>query len=73
MRFAVLLLLLAFALRLYQLDIQSIWWDEGHSIEMASAAIVDIPTLPEMDVHPPGFFTTLHLWMTAVGKSKFVG
>ena len=48
------LLLMAFALRLYHLDFQSIWWDEGHSIEMASAPVMKIPTLPGMDVHPPG-------------------
>ncbi len=65
------LVLLAFALRLYRLDFQSIWWDEGHSIQMASAPIAQIPTLPGMDVHPPGFFATLHIWMAMAGKSEF--
>ncbi len=65
------LILLAFALRLYRLDFQSIWWDEGHSIQMASAPIAQIPTLPGMDVHPPGFFAALHLWMRAAGTSEF--
>jgi len=64
-------LLLAFALRVYHLDFQSIWWDEGHSIEMASAPLSQIATLPGMDVHPPGYFLALHGWMATAGHSEF--
>ncbi|MFQ5612753.1 MAG: glycosyltransferase family 39 protein [Anaerolineae bacterium] len=64
-------LLLAFGLRLYRLGSQSIWWDEGHSIQMASAPISHIPTLPGMDVHPPGYFVLLHQWMALTGLSEF--
>ncbi len=67
----IVLILLAFAVRSYHLDFQSIWWDEGHSIQMASAPIAQIPTLPGMDVHPPGFFATLHGWMRIAGNSEF--
>ena len=66
-----LILLLAFALRVYHLDFQSIWWDEGHSIEMASAPLPQIATLPGMDVHPPGYFIALHLWMDVAGTREF--
>jgi len=65
------ILLIAFALRVYRLDAQSIWWDEGHSIQMASAALTQIPTLPGMDVHPPGYFVFLHGWMALAGRSEF--
>ncbi|MFQ5436394.1 MAG: glycosyltransferase family 39 protein, partial [Anaerolineae bacterium] len=65
------ILLLAFGLRLYRLDFQSIWWDEGHSILMASAPVAQIPTLPGMDVHPPGYFVALHGWMALAGRSEF--
>lgn len=65
------LILIAFAVRSYRLDFQSIWWDEGHSIEMASAPVTQIPTLPGMDVHPPGFFVALHGWMALAGRSEF--
>lgn len=68
---AYLLILLAFALRLYRLPEQSIWWDEGHSVSMASAPLLAIPTLPGMDVHPPGYFWLLHLWMGPAGRSEF--
>jgi predicted ribosomally synthesized peptide with SipW-like signal peptide len=65
------ILLVAFALRVYRLDLQSIWWDEGHSIQMASAALAQIPILPGMDVHPPGYFFLLHEWMAVAGRSEF--
>ncbi len=66
-----LILWLAFGLRLYQLDFQSIWWDEGHSLFVASQPISQIPTLPAMDVHPPAYFVLLHGWMTLTGQSEF--
>ncbi|RME79589.1 MAG: hypothetical protein D6784_00495, partial [Chloroflexi bacterium] len=66
-----LLLWLAFGLRLYRLDFQSIWWDEGHSIFVAQHPIAQIPALPAMDVHPPAYFALLHLWMGLAGESEF--
>lgn len=66
-----LILGLAFSLRLYHLDFQSIWWDEGHSIFVASQPIPQIPTLPAMDVHPPAYFVLLHLWLGLAGQSEF--
>jgi mannosyltransferase len=70
-RASIPVLLLAFALRVHHLDFQSIWWDEGHSIEMASAPLSQIATLPGMDVHPPGYFWVLHGWMATAGQSEF--
>ena len=68
---ALLILWLALALRLYRLDFQSIWWDEGHSIFVASHPVTAIPTLPAMDVHPPAYFSLLHVWMALAGRSEF--
>ena len=67
----IIIVVIAFALRVYRLDAQSIWWDEGHSIQMSSAALSQIPTLPGMDVHPPGYFVLLHGWMALAGRSEF--
>lgn len=66
-----LILGLAFGLRLYRLDFQSLWWDEGHSIFVAAHPIADIPTLPAMDVHPPAYFALLHGWQIVAGHSEF--
>jgi hypothetical protein len=68
---SIFVLWLALGLRLYQLDFQSMWWDEGHSIFVASHPIRQIPSLPAMDVHPPGYFSLLHLWMALGGRSEF--
>lgn len=68
---AILVLWLAFGLRLYRIEAQSIWWDEGHSIFVATHPIAHIPTLPAMDVHPPAYFALLHLWMAIAGHSEF--
>jgi 4-amino-4-deoxy-L-arabinose transferase-like glycosyltransferase len=62
---------LAFSLRLYRLDFQSIWWDEGHSIFVAQHPLTQIPTLPAMDVHPPAYFALLHGWLALTGPSEF--
>ncbi|MCG3211632.1 MAG: hypothetical protein FOGNACKC_05278 [Anaerolineae bacterium] len=66
-----LILLLAFGLRLFKIDAQSIWWDEGHSIFVASQPLAQIPTLPAMDVHPPAYFALLHGWLAVAGSSEF--
>ncbi|HMQ53898.1 MAG TPA: glycosyltransferase family 39 protein [Anaerolineae bacterium] len=68
---ALLILWLAFGLRLYRLEAQSIWWDEGHSLFVAGHSLTDIPTLPAMDVHPPAYFALLHLWIALTGQSEF--
>ncbi|OQY46832.1 MAG: hypothetical protein B6242_06730 [Anaerolineaceae bacterium 4572_78] len=66
-----IILIIAFTICLYHLDSQSIWWDEGHSIQKASAPIHDIPAQEGMDVHPPSYFFVLHTWMAWFGKSEF--
>ena len=38
---------------------------------MAVAPLSQIATLPGMDVHPPGYFWMLHLWMAVFGTSEF--
>jgi len=67
----IIILWLAFGLRLYRLDFQSIWWDEGHSIAVAEQPLTRIPTLPAMDVHPPAYFALLHGWLAVAGLSEF--
>jgi mannosyltransferase len=67
----ILILLCAFALRLYRLDFQDIWWDEGRNIDVASRSLAVIATAREMDIHPPLYFYALHLWMLGAGRSEF--
>ncbi len=65
------LLLIAFALRVWRLDVQDIWWDEARNIDVALRPITAIPLAPELDIHPPGYFLLLHIWMNAAGHSAF--
>ena len=68
----VLFVLLAFALRLYRLDFQSLRGDEAVSVIYSSqgwAVIVEL--LKKVDVHPPLYYSFLDFWMPLVGKSEF--
>ena len=63
-------LLLAFALRLYHLDFQSLWSDEGISWQRAQQPLG--PLLADMPVeHAPLYFVLLHGWMLLTGQSDF--
>jgi mannosyltransferase len=68
---AVLILLGAWALYLQRLDGQDIWWDEARNIEVAARPLSQIAGAPELDIHPPLYFYSLHLWTTFVGTSAF--
>ncbi|MBN2471559.1 MAG: glycosyltransferase family 39 protein [Anaerolineae bacterium] len=66
----VFLLLVAAGLRTWQLDTQSLWFDEGFSWHAATqptlAAVLDgDPT------NPPLYYLLLHIWIRLVGDSEF--
>ncbi|HIC93809.1 MAG TPA: phospholipid carrier-dependent glycosyltransferase, partial [Anaerolineae bacterium] len=68
-----LLVLLAFALRLYRIDYQSIWRDEGVSLHLAASSIPAILANRAGDVHPPLYFILLHYWARLAGLSELSG
>ena len=70
-RFTLLaVLLLAFTLRVYRLDGQSFWSDEGISLlrsdQPLGALLANMPT-----EHVPGYFVILHGWLALVGANDF--
>ncbi len=65
------LVLLAFGLRLWRLDVQDIWWDEARNIDVALRPWAAIPGAPELDIHPPGYFLLLHAWLRLAGHTAF--
>ncbi len=67
----VLLLLLAFALRVYRLDGQSLWSDEGASAFMTGRAAGEIIEAAAGDIHPPLYYLLLRGWSTPTGTSEF--
>ena len=64
------LVLAAFILRVYRLDLQDIWWDEARNIDVAGRALAQIATAPELDIHPPVYFYLLHGWLAAAGPNN---
>lgn len=67
----VLLLLGGFALRLYRLGADSLWYDETVSAMLASKAIPDLIAHTARDIHPPGYYLVLHLWTQIAGNTEF--
>ncbi len=63
-------LLLAFFVRVYHLDYQSFWSDEGISLLRASRPVGEM--LRDMPVeHAPGYFVGLNAWLRLTGTSDF--
>lgn len=67
------LLLAAFALRIFQLDAQSIWWDEGISLHLATSNVPDLLLDRVNNIHPPLYFLLLKGWLALTGVSAFSG
>ncbi|GEM_PF-2050686 len=66
-----LTLLISFVLRLFRLDAQSFWYDEGFSAFVARGPLSDVYAYVSVDPHPPLYYLVLHFWMKAVGESEF--
>jgi 4-amino-4-deoxy-L-arabinose transferase-like glycosyltransferase len=68
-----LLLLLAFFLRTYQLDKQSLRGDEAATVLYSAMPIVELWELSRVtDPHPPLYYLILHPWQWLVGESSWV-
>ena len=68
----VLFVLLAFALRLYRLDFQSLRGDEALSVLYSGRGLAFILDLArKRSAHPPLYYSLLNPWMLLVGRSEF--
>ncbi len=73
------LIILAFALRVYQLDAKSIWFDESHSLNRASLDLLAIASGKQIwgdmviqdTTHVPFYFFLLHILIKLAGDSDF--
>ena len=67
------LALAALALRLYRLEFQSLWWDEGVSLYLAGESLAALTVAKDfaVDLHPPLYHALLWAWTAAVGPSAF--
>lgn len=64
-------LLLAATLRFYLLGSQSLWNDEGSSYVQATRSLDAIADNAARDIHPPGYYWLLHIWLRLTGESEF--
>jgi mannosyltransferase len=67
----VLVFLVAFALRLYRLGYQSLWYDEAVSMNLATKDLVGLTQHTAGDIHPPLYYYLLHFWILAAGRGEF--
>ncbi len=63
----------AFALRLFRLEAQSLWWDEGISLHLATSSWLEIAANRVVNIHPPLYFWLLKGWVGLVGVGAFHG
>jgi hypothetical protein len=69
----VLILLLAVLLRLWSIDKESFWADEGWSMVLSKGATLSDVTLNMVnDQHPPLYFILLHYWNALLGNSELI-
>ncbi|MBC7262772.1 MAG: glycosyltransferase family 39 protein [Chloroflexi bacterium] len=64
------ILVLALGLRLYRLDGQSFWNDEGTSVALAGRSLAVITRSAAHDIHPPLYYYLLHFWIGLAGSSE---
>jgi len=63
--------LLAFVLRVYYLNAQSLWYDEGLSVHLASLPLAETIAQSAVTDHPPLHAALLNLWMGFAGSGEF--
>ncbi len=66
-----LILLGAFAVRLYRLGVASLWYDETVSLFLARQDVVALTRHTAGDIHPPLYYYILHFWGRLAGWSEF--
>jgi mannosyltransferase len=65
-----MLLILAFAVRLIGLGLDSLWFDEVFSVRAAQLSLSQIVSLTSGDVHPPLYYLLLHFWIRLFGETE---
>jgi hypothetical protein len=67
----VIVLLLATAVRLHRLEVQSFWNDEGNSARLSERSLPLIIEGTASDIHPPLYYLLLGGWRVLAGDSEF--
>jgi len=67
----VAIVLVSFALRVFRLDAQSLWYDEAFSVYLAHFDLAEITARTAADIQPPLYYYLLNLWIAMAGDSEF--
>jgi 4-amino-4-deoxy-L-arabinose transferase-like glycosyltransferase len=67
----VAILLLAFCIRLYRLGAESLWYDETVSVHLAGKDFQALVAHTARDIHPPGYYLLLNVWMRIAGGTDY--
>ncbi|MGQ9586259.1 MAG: glycosyltransferase family 39 protein [Anaerolineae bacterium] len=67
----VLILLTAFAVRLWRLGADSLWYDETVTLFIAQEDLPRLTAHTAGDIHPPLYYYLQHFWLAAAGTSEF--
>ncbi|MBN1874323.1 MAG: glycosyltransferase family 39 protein, partial [Anaerolineae bacterium] len=62
---------LLFTLLVLTLDTQSLWWDEGISLHLATSSWGEVIADRAANIHPPLYFLALKLWVGLAGQTPF--
>jgi mannosyltransferase len=65
------ILLLAFALRVYRLEAQSLWYDEAVSAQVAAKGLAELTRWTANDIQPPLYYYLLSGWTRVAGHSEW--
>src|SRR5581483_9807586 len=65
------LTVVAFALRVFELDKQSFWYDEAFSVYLSRFDLATITARTAADLQPPLYYYLLNLWMLLAGDFEF--
>ena len=61
---------LALGLRLYRLNFQPLWGDEGWSFYFAGMTLPEMMRHTAQDIHPPLYYALLHVWLNLIGSTS---
>lgn len=68
----VIVLALAWGLRIHNVEVRSLWADEGWTVLLsAGPRLSDVVQTMASDQHPPLFFVLFRLWRGVTGESEF--
>ena len=68
---AIVIVLLASAVRFHRLGAQSLWYDEGVAYAHSLRTLPELIPLLQNNVHVPAYFTLLGWWQNLTGSSEF--